>query len=84
MYHQINLDRIDRNYQTDKTSPTTCNQPGLHQPLGDFTMPMGFADIPQFEALNNVQVNVFGYDNGQFFPLKISSYSSDFVVDLRQ
>ena len=82
MYHQINLDRIDRNYQTDKTSPTTYNQPGLHQPLGDFTMPMGFADIPQFDALNNVQVNVFGYDNGQFSPLKISSYSSDFVVDL--
>ena len=82
MYHQISLDRIDRNYQTDKTSPTTYNQPGLHQPLGDFTMPMGFADIPQFETLNNVQVNVFGYDNGQFFPLKISSYSSDFVMDL--
>ncbi|XP_075250893.1 uncharacterized protein LOC142343091 [Convolutriloba macropyga] len=56
MYHQISLDRIDRNYQSDKTSPTTYNQPGLHQPLGDFTMPMGFADIPQFETLNNVQV----------------------------
>ena len=45
-------------------------------------MLMGFADIPQFEALKNVQVNVFGYDNGQFFPLKSLSYSSDFVVDL--
>ena len=82
MYHQISLDRIDRNCQTDKASPTTYNQPGLHQPLGDFTMPMGFAEILQFERLNNVQVNVFGYDNGQFFPLKISSYSSDFVMDL--
>ena len=45
-------------------------------------MPMGIADIPQFETLNNVQVNVFGYHNGQFFPLKISSCSSDFVMDL--
>ena len=82
MYYQISLDRIDRNYQTDKTSTITCNQPGLHQPSADFTMPMGFADILQFETLNNVQVTMFGYDNGQFFPLKNSSYSSDFVMDL--
>ena len=82
MYHQISLDRIDRNYQTDKTSPTTYNQPGRHQPLADFPMPMGFADIPHLETLNSFQVNVFGYDNGQFFPLNISSYSSDFVMDL--
>ena len=66
MYHQIILDRFARKHQTDKNSPTTYNQPGFHQPLGHFTMPMGFADIPQFETLNNVQVNVFRYDNGQF------------------
>ena len=82
MYHQISLDRIDRHYQTDKTAPTTYNQPGLHQLLGDLTVPMGFTEIPQFETLNNVQVNMFGYDNGQLFPLKISSYGSDFVMDL--
>ena len=66
MYLQIRLDRIDRDYKTDKTSPTTYTQTGLHQPLDDFTMPMGFADLPQFETLNNIQVNVFGYDNPSF------------------
>ena len=82
MYHQISLVRIDRNYQTDKTSPTTYNQPRPHEPLVIFTMPMGFADIPQFETLINVEVNVFGYDNGHFFPLKKSSYNSHLVMDL--
>ena len=82
MFHHIGPDRIDRNYQTDKTSPIAYNQPGLHHPLDDFTMPMGFAEIPQFETLNNVQAKVLRYHNGQFFPLKISSNSSDFVMDL--
>ena len=45
-------------------------------------MPMGFEDILEFEKLNDVQVNVFGYDNGQLFPLKVSSYESEFVMDL--
>ena len=80
MYQHISLDRIDRNYQTDKHSPTTYNQSRLHQTLDDFIMPMGSADNPQFETLNNVQVNVFGYDNGLFFPLKILSYTPDFLV----
>ena len=45
-------------------------------------MPMGFEDFRDFEKLNDVQVNVFGYKNGQLFPLKISSYESEFVMDL--
>ena len=44
-------------------------------------MPMGFEVIPEFEKLNDVQINLFGYDNGQLFPLKISSYESEFVMD---
>ena len=45
-------------------------------------MPMGFEDIPKFENLNDVQVNVFGYNSGPLFPLKILSYESEFVMDL--
>ena len=45
-------------------------------------MPMGFEDILEFEKLNDVQVNVSGYDNGQLFPLKVLSYESEFVMDL--
>ena len=82
LHYGISLDRVDQNYQTAKTSPTTYNQPGNHQPLVEFDMPMGFEDILEFEKLNDVQVNVFGYNNGQFFPLKISSYESDLVMDL--
>ena len=76
MYHPISLGKIDQNHQIDKTSPTTYNQPRLHQTLGDFTMPMGYADIPQFETFNKLQVNVFGYDKFQFFP------SNNFVIQL--
>ena len=48
---------------------------------------MGFEDIPAFEKLNDVQVNVmfklsFGYENRQLFPLKILSNESEFVMDL--
>ena len=45
-------------------------------------MPMGFEDILEIEKLNDVQVNVFGYQNGQLLPLKISSNESEFVMDL--
>ena len=82
LHHGISLDRVDQNYQTAKTYPTTYNQLGIHQPLGEFDMPMGFEDILEFEKLNDVKVNVFGYDNGQLFPLKISSYESEFVMNL--
>ena len=43
---------------------------------------MGFEDILEVEKLNDVQVNVFGYDNGQLFSLKILSYESEFVMVL--
>ena len=79
LHHGIGLDKVDQNYQT---SPTTYNQPGIHQSLGELDLPMGFEDIPEFEKLNDVQVNVFGYENGQLFPLKISSYESELVMEL--
>ena len=82
LHHGINLDRVDQNYQTAKTFSTTDNRPEIHQPLGEFDMPMGFEDILELEKLNDVQVNVFGYDKGQLFPLQISSYESEFLMDL--
>ena len=45
-------------------------------------MRVGFEDIPEFEKLNDVQVIVFGYEDGLLFPLKILSYESEFVMDL--
>ena len=40
--HGISLDRDDRNYHIDKTSPATYQQQNIHQPVGDLEMPMGF------------------------------------------
>ena len=56
------------------TSPPlySSNNPPAHQAIGDFDMPMGFKEMPKFEILNNVQVNVFRYENKQLFPLRLS------------
>ena len=82
LHQRISLDRVNQNYQTTKTFPNTYNQLGIHQPLGEFDMLMGFEIILEFEKLNDVQVNVFGYDNGHFFSLKSLSYEFEFVLDL--
>ena len=71
LHHRISLDRTDQNYQTAKTFSTTYNQPGIHQPLREFDMPMGFDDIPELAKLNDVQVNAFGYFSSQNFVIRI-------------
>ena len=53
----------------------------LHQPLGDFDTAMGFEDILEFEKLNDVQFNMFGYNNRHFFPLKTLSNESNFQMN---
>ena len=39
---------------------------------------MGFDDMEEFESLNNVQVNVFGYEIVQLYPIRVSNYESFF------
>ena len=82
MHNNISLDRPGRNYNTDKTSPETYKQANLHQPTGHFDMPMGLEDINQFENLNEVRINVFGYDGRDLFPLRVSKFVSNFTMDL--
>ena len=81
-HHGISLDRDDKNYHIDKTSPATYQQQNIHQPVGEFETPMGFEQMKAFETLNDVAINVFGYDKGQLYPLRVSSFESDFVTDL--
>ena len=81
-HHGITLDRDDRNYHIDKTSPAKYQQQNIHQPVGEFEMPMGFEQMKAFETLDDVAINVFGYDKGQLYPLRVSSLESDFVMDL--
>ena len=78
-HHGISLDRDDRNYHIDKTSPATYQQQNIHQPVGEFEMPMGFEQMKAFETLNDVAINVIGYDKGQLNPLRVSSFESVFL-----
>jgi hypothetical protein len=36
--------------------------------------PMKIKDIPKFEKNNEISVNVFGYENAEIYPLKITEY----------
>ena len=81
-HYGISLDRDDRNYHIDKTIPATYQQENNHQPVVKFEMPMGFEQMKVFETLNDVTINVFDYDNGQLYPLRVSTFESDFVLDL--
>ena len=82
MHNNISLDRPGRNYNTDKTSPETYKQANLHQPTGHFDMPMELEDINQFENIKEVRINVFGYDDRNLFPLRLSKFVSNFAIDL--
>ena len=46
------------------------------QPAVEFAMPMGFNDIDKFETLNDVEVNVFGFENRVLFPMRVSKKSA--------
>ena len=69
MHNNFSLDLPRRSYNTDKTSPETYKQANLHQITGHFDMPMGLEHINLFENLNEVQINFFGYDCRDLFPL---------------
>ena len=73
-HNNISLELYGRKFNTGRTSPDTYSN--LEQPLVDFEMPKGFDDMKEFESLNNVQVNVYGYEKGQLYPLRVSNYES--------
>ena len=53
------------------------------QPAGEFAMPMGFKDIDKFETLNDVEVNVFGFEKRDLFPMRVSKVTtSELSFDL--
>ena len=68
----------------EETDPYTYTKFGTHQASDDFVMPMSFNMIPQFERLNNVQVNVFQYQKGDLIPMIVSKFESsdNFIMDL--
>ena len=60
----------------EETDPHTYTMPGTHQASDDFVMPMSLNMIPQFERLNNIQVNVFQYQKGDRIPMIVSKFES--------
>ena len=68
----------------EETDPHTYTKPGTHQASDDFVMPMILNINPQFERLNNVQVNVFQYQKGDLIPNIVSKFESsdNFIRDL--
>ena len=80
--NNISLGQTARNYFIVKTSPKTYQQANLHQPSGHFDIPMGLEDINHFKNLNEVRINVFGYNGTVFFPLRVSEFVSNFTMDL--
>ena len=57
-----------------RTSPETYKRSNIlaHQPIGEFEMPMGFNQVPKFEMLNKVQVNIFQCRQNALLPLLVS------------
>ena len=68
----------------EETDRHTYTKPGTHQAYDDFVMPMSLNMIPQFARLNNLQVNVFQYQNGDLIPMIVSKFASsdNFIMDL--
>ena len=53
------------------------------QPAGEFAMPMSFNDIEKFETLNDIEVNVFVFENRDLFPMRVSKKStSSLILDI--
>ena len=62
----------ERHDRVKLTSPNSNKNMSELQPAGEFTMPMGFQNMTKFETLNDVQVNVFGLENRDLFPMRVS------------
>ena len=68
-----------------RTSPETYKRTInlAHQPIGEFEMPMGFNQVPKFEKLHNVHVNIFQYRQNALLPLlNPKNTSFCFTLDL--
>ena len=47
-----------------------------------FEMPMKLQDIPKFEELNQLSISVYDYEDGNFAPLRISSFKHERHIPL--
>ena len=75
-YHSHHGPELETDTWRTVTSPTlySSNNPSAHQANGLYDMPMGFKDLPRFENLNSVQVNIFRYEKSSS---ALSGYPSE-------
>ena len=72
-----------RNDTSKLTSPDFYQNMSSLQPAGEFAMLMGFNDIDKFKTLNDVEVNVFEFENRVLFPMRVSKKStSSLTLDI--
>ena len=73
----------ERNDRFNLTSPDFYKNMSELQPSGEFPTPMGFHKMTKFETLNDVQVIVFGLENRDLFPMRVSKRTtSELSLDL--
>ena len=74
-HHGISLGRDNTNYHIKKTSPATYQQAKIPQTDGIFGLPMAFEKMKAFQTLNDVTINVIGYDKGQLYSFCYGSFT---------
>ena len=75
------LHPIDRKNHPDRV--TKYKQYDNNLKFDDINFPVKLDKIPKFEKLNNININVFGYDEKyKIFPLQISKNNFEKVIDL--
>ena len=75
-----NLADPSRDIRTQLTNLATYRKPEATKPRGEFSMPMGFHDVHQFEIMNDVQVNVFHFSKGDLLPMYLSNNRNSFSI----
>lgn len=74
---RLNIDRKDNPYKIEHYLPHESSIK-----LGDVECPVPISKVSTIENLNNVRINVLGYERGEIFPRYISKRSESNCVNL--
>ena len=67
----------------EKSNKLHKYQPFLHQlNVEGITFPTPIDQIPKFEQMNNISINVFGLENDVVVPIQLSRHDSDTEINL--
>ena len=69
---EVNAERIKK---TDKKIVQELNCQGVY-------FPVSLKDYNKIEEQTNININVFGYENKQFYPIYVSKQKNEDILDL--